>query len=354
MIERKKFYKADDGTAGTAAAATQEAAATQDGTAIAAGQEAAAAQAETATAESKSAAASQAAGKSVATSQITGESETNDQQPKGGAPFEAAEGEAYAEVEAAGSGGNAAVSEVESAEAEDAETDNEGSSPIISFTATGGIKYDSSVMEQDNDVYHGDLLMLKKDTVDWTESHKAWKFYRTLLIIATVGGLALVLFVLYKMGAQRDMDSKQLPLHISIWVTFLAMYIVGSKSSKLCKPPFNSLHNVRIEMSDTGIYYVYQRKMKEYIYYIKDENIEEMIYDSERRAMYIKGKARIKHVSRSGDITSWDTDEMYMMMPFDRFDIDDMFEPYGDRVKFEPGTLREKFSKEGFYRRPPV
>lgn len=202
-------------------------------------------------------------------------------------------------------------------------------------------------MDNENkDIYRADLLLLKKRTVAWTEAHAKWKTYQRGILLVCVLGLCAIFFTLTKVTGTTGMMN-QLPLHISIWATAIAVYLAARFAYNTCKPPFKSFANARFEMSDEGIAYVYQRKMREYMYFIEDENIEEMIYDDEMHVLYIKGKARLDCLDRKRGKTTQELEEFYAILAFDEYDADDLLEPYSEIVRKEPGTLRAKFVESG-------
>lgn len=207
-------------------------------------------------------------------------------------------------------------------------------------------------MDNENkDIYRADLLLLKKRTVAWTEAHAKWKAYQRNILLACVIGFGFIIFMLIRVTGKTGMMN-QLPLHISIWVTAIAIYLVARYAYNTCKPPFKSFANARFEMGDHGISYIYQRKMREYMYFIADEDIKEMIYDEEVFVLYIKGKARLDCLDRKRGKTTQELDEFYAIIAFDEYDVDDLLEPYSDIVKRESGTLRARFVESGVDKMP--
>lgn len=197
-------------------------------------------------------------------------------------------------------------------------------------------------MNEQNDKYPGNLLLLKQYTVAWKESHPRYKPFQNLMYAMLIIGLVIATIVALTIARHKDIY-----LHITIWIVIVAAFSVLHYVNGFARPPFSKLHNVRFEMSDEGIYYIFQRKMRLCTYFIHDEDIKEMIFDDEAHVLYISGKAILKSMGGDKKVVCEDIDEIYAMVPMDQYDREDMLEPYGDTVRYEPGVLRGKYLYEG-------
>ena len=205
-----------------------------------------------------------------------------------------------------------------------------------------------------NDFYQGNLMLIKEREHEWTVAHPKYKGLQKITFLACIIALAIILFVMVKTMGAGDSFRDRLPLHISIWVGALIIYIAGSRMYNMCKAPFKAVYNARFEASDTGLHYIYQRKMKVVRYYIDDNDIEYIIRDDEANVIYIKGKANIKEEGNSGKVREETIEEIYAIVPFDEYDLDDLLEPYGEIVFEKPGTLRNKFCIDGINKTPSM
>lgn len=201
-----------------------------------------------------------------------------------------------------------------------------------------------------NDIYRADLRLLKKRETAWTETHPRWKSLRVLLYGSLIVGLAGIIVVNFKFTVHS-----QMPLHVAIWTAALLIYVVAKKSYAICRPPFEKVYNARFEAGDEGLFYVYQRKLREITYYIDDEEIKEIIRDDEAHVVYIKGKAEMSSAglqsnSKAGEKVA--VDEIYCIVAFDEYDLDDLLAPYNELVINAPGTLRAKYIEAG--KLPPM
>lgn len=200
-------------------------------------------------------------------------------------------------------------------------------------------------MSKENDIYYGNLMLLKQRVNAWATSHPL----HLISVVAKFGtaiiGFAAMFYVYYKDPVEAAKQSIT-PFTLTILIAFLAMIFVARKVNSILQPPFAKLYNARFEASDDGIYCFYQQKMAEFHYYIKDKNIKEWTIDRKTNCMYIKGKADLSKVTREGEENVGPIDALYMLIPFDEFDLDDLIAPYGDLVQFKDNTMREQYTSE--------
>lgn len=197
-------------------------------------------------------------------------------------------------------------------------------------------------IEENNVVYACDLLMLKNLSIGWRSGHPQAKAYKMLIVLAAAVGLAIAFYVL----ATVPMDSRQLPLNESMWLMALLVLLAARYGYKRTKPPFGSFHNVRAEIGDNHIYFIYQNGMKEFTYAVADEDIKEMIYDEKYKTLYIKGRARLQSIGRKQEVSEGPLTEIYMLLPFANSDINNMLVPYSEMLNKTDGGLRDKYIKE--------
>lgn len=200
-------------------------------------------------------------------------------------------------------------------------------------------------MAKENDLYYGDLILLKKRVSEWQEAHPKGRINKPVKLAAIVVGLALILGAYY-IDPEAASKSGISVFTMTILVVLLAMIFLSRKLNAMMQPPFAKLYNARFEASDDGIICYYQQKMSEYHYFIKDKNIKKWIIDSDVNCMYIEGKASLSTTTKDGENPLGSIDAFYMLIPFDQFDLDDLVAPYGDLVEYRNGTLREQFMQE--------
>lgn len=195
----------------------------------------------------------------------------------------------------------------------------------------------------ERDIYYCQLPFVKMLTNRWAEAHPKRKQERNLIVLASFIGLAIILGTFYFITTNKD--AKQWLLHISIWLAALIIFVAARHRNNESIPPFQGVVNVRYEMSDEGIYYIFQKKLTVYTFFVADNDIEEMVYDEKFQVLYLKGSGRMTTQSRSGISNPEAVSNQYCLMPYDKFDIDDILAPYGDKVKRVNGDLRLKFFK---------
>lgn len=175
----------------------------------------------------------------------------------------------------------------------------------------------------------------------WAEAHPTRKKQNAVVGATLIIGLGIILSMLYY--TIKHTSVPQWYLHVSIWVAALIVFVAGRQRNSICNPPFKGLLNVRYEMSDEGIYYIYQEKLTVYTFFIADDDIEEIIYDDEFQVLHIVGKGEVSAETRKGVTKPTSATDYYCLLPYDEFDIDDILNPYGEIVKRVHGDLRRDF-----------
>ena len=198
-------------------------------------------------------------------------------------------------------------------------------------------------LDPNNDVYPGDLSILNVRKQEWAKGEDKSKIYSILTVVVLVAGLCTMIFVNGKYGGTTMMS--QLPLHITIWTTALLAFLLARQGKKISQAPFFGFHDARFETDDDTIYYRFQKGMTLRTYYIKDENIKKIIRDDKWGVLLIKGDAVVNIQKRNGEAEE-KVDEFYALVPFDKYDLDDLLAPYKRFVKSAPDTLRTKYIEE--------
>lgn len=200
-------------------------------------------------------------------------------------------------------------------------------------------------MAKENDIYYGDLMLLKKRVSEWSELHPKSRIIK-FLKLATVVICFGMIFGAYFYDPVAASKSGLSLFTVTIAVAFIIMILVGRKINSTLQPPFRKLYNARFEASDEGIICYFQQQMAEYRYFIKDKNIKEWVVDKLAHCMYIEGNANFSMTTKEGSQNLGTVDAFYMLIPFDDFDLADLIEPYGDLVQIQEGTLRARFETE--------
>lgn len=198
-------------------------------------------------------------------------------------------------------------------------------------------------LNPNNDVYPGDLSILNIRKQQWAKGEERSRIYNILAVVILVAGLICMMIVNKKFGGTTMMS--QLPLHITIWTTALLAFLVTRKAKKLSQAPFYGFHDARFETDDDTLYYRYQQGMTLRTYIIKDNKIHKIIRDDEWGVILIEGDALINTERRGGEAQETVT-EFYALVPFDKYDLDDLLQPYGKKVKSANGALRQKYIDE--------
>lgn len=198
--------------------------------------------------------------------------------------------------------------------------------------------------DENHDIYYGNLVFIKKRLTDWTESHPEWKQFRILVVLSLVFGFAIIvstmLFINKKYGGEH-----QNYLHFSIWIAAALIYIAVKSIYKIAKPPFSKIYNARFEASDNELIYIFQRGMRVCRYLIADDNIESIIYDEKASVIYISGNAKLSVFERKGSLPDETVKEAFLLVPFDKYDAQDLLAPYGELVKYADMPLRSLYEK---------
>lgn len=199
-------------------------------------------------------------------------------------------------------------------------------------------------LNPDNDIYQGDLATLNRNKQAWSSADDtSAKFRIAAWAVVAVGFLCIIYVYTRVRGGTTSMS--QLPLHISIWVTALLAIFVSKRGKKVSEQPFAGFHMAHFEADDDTVYYQYQKGMTLRTYYIKDKNIKKIYRDDSAGVLLIEGDAAINIQSRKGE-TEENVSEFYALVPFDKYDLDDLLAPYKKKVKKADGELRERFTEK--------
>ena len=195
-------------------------------------------------------------------------------------------------------------------------------------------------LDPNNDVYPGDLGILNARKHKWAKgANKGFGFK-----IASYGILAAGLAVIISVALRtQGAESSQLPVHLTIWTVAALTFIVSRRGKRMSQDPFNGFHNARFEVSDDTVYYVYQQGMKLKTYYIRDAQIKKIIRDDEAGVLCIEGKATLNTQTRDSE-TEENLDKFYALVPFDKYELDDLLAPYKRKVVKADGKLREEYN----------
>lgn len=198
--------------------------------------------------------------------------------------------------------------------------------------------------KSENDIYFGDLMLVKKRVTAWSEKHPRGNINligKVIIAILCLGAIVTA-YHFDPNGSTQRLS----PLTITIFFSFVIAIFAARGINKLTQPPFAKLYNVRFEASTRSIICYYQQGMTEFLYEIKDKNIKEWIVDEDAWCFYFKGKGEISRNTKQGFERMSDVREFYMIIPFDEFEVDDLIAPYGDLVTRADGTLRKKVVDE--------
>ena len=195
-------------------------------------------------------------------------------------------------------------------------------------------------LDPNNDVYPGDLGILNARKHKWAKgTNKGFGFKIASYVILAAGLVVIISVALRTQGA----ESSQLPVHLTIWTVAALTFIVSRRGKRMSQDPFNGFHNARFEVSDDTVYYVYQQGMKLKTYYIRDAQIKKIIRDDEAGVLCIEGKATLNTQTRDSE-TEENLDEFYALVPFDKYELDDLLAPYKRKVVKADGKLREEYN----------
>lgn len=199
-------------------------------------------------------------------------------------------------------------------------------------------------LSPENDVYTGDLSILNIRKQQWIQGDQKSALWRRISYACLIVGFAGIVYVGTRTYGGSTMMS-QLPLHISIWITALAAYLTARKGKVTSSRPFDGFHSARFEVDEDTVYYVYQKGMSLRTYYIRDKDIKKIFRDDEAGVLLLEGDAVINTQRRKGE-TEEKVDEFYALVPFDKYDLDDLLQPYKKKVKKADGQLRQKYIDE--------
>jgi hypothetical protein len=195
-------------------------------------------------------------------------------------------------------------------------------------------------LDPNNDVYPGDLGILNARKHKWAKGTKKGYGFKIASYVILAAGLAVIINVaLMTQGA----ESSQIPVHLTIWTVAALTFIAARRGKRMSQDPFNGFHNARFEVSDDTVYYVYQQGMKLKTYYIRDAQIKKIRRDDESGVLCIEGKATLNIQTRDSE-TEESLDKFYALVPFDKYELDDLLAPYKRKVVKADGKLREEYN----------
>ena len=196
------------------------------------------------------------------------------------------------------------------------------------------------ILDPNNDVYPGDLGILNARKHKWAKGTTKGSGFRIASYATLAAGLAVIVNVALR---TQGAESSQLPVHLTIWTVAALTFIVSRRGKRMSQDPFNGFHNARFEVSDDTVYYVYQQGMKLKTYYIRDAQIKKIRRDDEAGVICIEGKATLNTQTRDSE-TEENLDKFYALVPFDKYELDDLLAPYKRKVVKSDGKLREDYN----------
>ncbi len=196
------------------------------------------------------------------------------------------------------------------------------------------------ILDPNNDVYPGDLGILNARKHKWAKGTTKGSGFRIASYATLAAGLAVIVNVALR---TQGAESSQLPVHLTIWTVAALTFILARRGKRLSQDPFNGFHNARFEVSDDTVYYVYQQGMKLKTYYICDAQIKKIRRDDESGVLCIEGKATLNIQTRDSE-TEESLDKFYALVPFDKYELDDLLAPYKRKVVKADGKLREEYN----------
>ena len=195
-------------------------------------------------------------------------------------------------------------------------------------------------LDPNNDVYPGDLGILNARKHKWAKgTNKGFGFKIASYVILAAGLVVIISVALRTQGA----ESSQLPVHLTIWTVAALTFIAARRGKRMSQDPFNGFHNARFEVSDDTVYYVYQQGLKLKTYFIRDAQIKKIRRDDEAGVLCIEGKASLNIQTRDSE-TEESLDKFYALVPFDKYELDDLLAPYKRKVVKCDGKLREDYN----------
>lgn len=198
-------------------------------------------------------------------------------------------------------------------------------------------------LDPNNDTYPGDLGLLNKRKHQWSKGEDRAVKYKYGSYAVLAAGFAAILFVTKLQSGHAG--ASMLPVHLTIWAVALLTYFVAHRGRVLSEAPFNGFHSARFEVSDDTVYYIYQQGLKLKTYYIHDADIKRISRDDEAGVLHIDGKATLNIQTRN-DETEESLNEFYALVPFDKYELDDLLAPYKRKVVKADGKLRKRYCEE--------
>ncbi|MBR0308801.1 MAG: hypothetical protein IJH92_07905 [Mogibacterium sp.] len=195
-------------------------------------------------------------------------------------------------------------------------------------------------LDPNNDVYPGDLGILNARKHMWAKGTKKGFKFKIASYAILAAGLVVIVSVALK---TQSAESSQLPVHLTIWTVAALTFIAARRGKRMSQDPFNGFHNARFEVSDDTVYYVYQQGMKLKTYFIRDAQIKKIRRDDEAGVLCIEGKASLNIQTRDSE-TEESLDKFYALVPFDKYELDDLLAPYKRKVVKCDGKLREDYN----------
>jgi hypothetical protein len=195
-------------------------------------------------------------------------------------------------------------------------------------------------LDPNNDVYPGDLGILNARKHKWAKGTKKGYGFKIASYVILAAGLAVIINVALR---TQGAESSQIPVHLTIWTVAALTFIAARRGKRMSQDPFNGFHNARFEVSDDTVYYVYQQGMKLKTYYIRDAQIKKIRRDDESGVLCIEGKATLNIQTRDSE-TEESLDKFYALVPFDKYELDDLLAPYKKKVVKSDGKLRESYN----------
>lgn len=204
-------------------------------------------------------------------------------------------------------------------------------------------------LNKDNDVYQGDLVTLNARKQAWASGDVTTvKYSRMKWVVLAVGFVCIIIAMLLTSDAKSSLET--LPLHLTIWATALAVYLVTRRGKVISQQPFYGFHHSRFEVDDDTLYYVFQKGMSLRTYYIKDDAISRIYRDDDAGVLLIEGEGTINIQTRKKEYEE-QVNEFYALVPFDSYDLDDLLDPYRKRTVHSKGKLRARYTEENILNR---
>jgi len=199
-------------------------------------------------------------------------------------------------------------------------------------------------LNPDNDIYQGDLATLNANKQAWSSAETRSSKYRIASWIVVAVGFVVIVYMYTRVRGGTTTLS-QLPMHLSIWATALLAIFVSKQGKKASEQPFAGFHMAHFEADDDTVYYQFQKGLTLQTYYIKDKDIKKIYRDDKSGVLLIEGDATVNVQTRK-DETEKKVSEFYALVPFDKYDLDDLLAPYKKKVKKADGELRGKYSAD--------